>query len=529
MNYYIFRNFTCERLFENLSPTYGDYGDVFKFEDNYNNYIWFYHPPLKTNIEEIVNEINDYTDKLEIILSKIHKSKTLILFQLDINLFFKYFESDYRLENSLNLYNQKCIELGNQNRNIKVISLSNFTKNYTITELIDWKYYYISQMYINPKLSKNFQSWFGNKLNAINSKRKKCIVLDLDNTLWGGVLGEDGINGVQLGNTYPGLAYQEFQQNLLNASKHGIILAVCSKNNEADVFEFWSINANNKLKVNNFSSLRINWNSKVDNIQEIANELNIGLDSIVFIDDNPIEREAVKTYLPDVCVPDFPQHPYLLQEFFENFYNTYFNTYVITEEDSNKTKQYLENNLRENDKKSFSNFDEYLEKLNIEINIQTPNETNLARIAQLTQKTNQFNLTTNRYTESDIGVLIKNNSQIKCALVKDKFGDNGITILSIITFAEPSVAKVDTFLLSCRILGRGIEIAYFKYILNMLLESGIKRIEATYKPTLKNKQVENFYNQFGFQLLTEMENGQKNYYLENPAKFEIKDYYKITE
>ncbi len=529
MSYYIFRNFTLERLFDNLSPIYSDYGDIFSFTNEYDNYIWFYHPPIKTTVDELLNEINDYSHKLEYIVSKIEKSKLLIIFQLDFNLFFRFFESDYRLEDSINLYNQKCRQLTIENKNVKTISFSNFISKYPKDEIVDWKYYYISQMYINPKLTKDFQQWFNLKLETINSKRKKCIVLDLDNTLWGGILGEDGINGVQIGQTYPGNAFLEFQQNLLNASRNGVILAICSKNNEEDVLELWQKNEAIILKQENISAWRINWESKVQNIQEIADELNIGLDSMIFIDDNPVEREAMKAFLPQVSVPDFPNQPYLLQDFFNTVYNTYFQAYSITLEDTQKTQQYLDNTQRIVAKKTFESIDQYLESLEIEIKIQTINDSNLTRIAQLTQKTNQFNLTTKRYTESEIFNFASNNSDVQCAAVKDKFGDNGITILSIITFPENDTAIIDTFLLSCRILGRGIEITYLKYILNKLILRGTKKIIAKYIPTLKNKQVEHFYEQFGFQLSNESNNEYKVYEIINPKMYEIKNYYNISQ
>lgn len=524
MSYYIFRNFTSERLFDNLSPTYSDYGDVFNFKDNYDNYIWFYHPPIKTNIQEIVNEINDYSHKLDFIISKISSSKTIILFQLNINLFFNFYISDNRIEESITTFNQKCKELSFLNQNIKIISIGNFIKNYAISEIIDWKYYYISQMYINPKLSKPFQAWF---LNSINLNRKKCLVLDLDNTLWGGVLGEDGINGIQIGNSYPGIAFLEFQQNLLNASKHGIILAICSKNNETDVNDVWQNNPNIILTKENFAAWRINWNSKVENIKEIANELNIGLDSIVFIDDNPVEREAVKSFLPDVTVPDFPIQPYLLFDFFRLIYDKYFQIYSLTNEDKSKTKQYLENTQRNIEQNKYETIDQYLESLQIEIDVQGSNENNISRISQLTQKTNQFNLTTQRYTEGDIRRLISEKAKINCANVKDKFGDNGITILSIITFEDHKTAIIDSFLLSCRILGRGIEIEYFKYILNSLINNGFEKIKANYLPTLKNKQVQEFYIQFGFKSTETLNDGQIKYELNNPSLFELKGFYKF--
>lgn len=172
---------------------------------------------------------------------------------------------------------------------------------------------------------------------------KKCLVLDLDNTLWGGVLGEDGVEGIQLGNIYPGLAFYDFQKGLLELYKSGVILAVCSKNNESDVLECWTKHPSILINKKHLSSYRINWVDKPTNIRAIADELNIGLDSIVFIDDNPVERERVKFELPMVSVPDFPEQPYLLPDFLKSVHFQYFQIYQLTDEDQKKTEQYKTN------------------------------------------------------------------------------------------------------------------------------------------------------------------------------------------
>jgi FkbH-like protein len=182
---------------------------------------------------------------------------------------------------------------------------------------LDWKYYYISQSLITPKLNASFNEWFERKLAAIQGKRKKCLVLDLDNTLWGGILGEDGIEGIKISDTYPGLAFRDFQESILEAANNGVILAVCSKNNEEDVLDVWEKHPYLILRQKHISAYRINWQDKATNIQELADELNIGLDSMVFIDDNPAERTRVQQTIPEVVVPDFPEHPHQMSAFFK--------------------------------------------------------------------------------------------------------------------------------------------------------------------------------------------------------------------
>lgn len=519
--YYIFRNFTLESYFSNLDASFSGYGDILNFPKNHDYYIWFYHPPYKTNQSQLVDEINDYSIKLSLLADNINKSSTFVIIQLSARLLF-YFteESRWAIEEAVYQFNKITHELSKKYSNIKILSLDGFINLYTPEELINWKYYYLSQMIFSPSLSSEFQKWFGLRLDAINNIRKKCLVLDLDNTLWGGVLGEDGVNGIRVGNTYPGSAFRDFQLDLLEASKHGVILTICSKNNEADVLEAWEKNPYLVLKKEHFSAWRINWKEKYINIQEIATELNIGLDSVVFIDDNPVERDMVKNYLPEVVVPDFPKHPYFIHDFFQQTYNTYLYAYKLTSEDSKKTKQYIENRERSKIKQQFASMEDYWKSLEMILSIEPLSDVNVARIAQMTQKTNQFNLTTKRYSETDI-TSFKNKGLVYCLSVKDKFGDNGITALCIVT-VDSQVATIDSYLLSCRILGRGVEKVFISSILNILYSRKIHTVRASYIKTAKNSQVANFYDQLGFSVdpLSKGDDNEKKYILEmsNPLK-----------
>jgi FkbH-like protein len=410
-----------------------------------------------------------------------------------------------------------------QYANLKVIDFHEFTSRYTARDLFDWKFYFISQMGLNPALHKDFKAWFDSKMESIALKRKKCLVLDLDNTLWGGVLGEDGIDGIQIGGDYPGKAFLYFQEALLELSKSGVILTICSKNNEQEVLEVWNKNPFLILKKENFATYRINWKDKATNIKELAEELNIGLDSFVFVDDNTTERELVKQLLPMVEVPDFPEQPYELPAFFQKLVNKYFKVYSITDEDKKKTQQYKANASRAQEQRSFGDFKEFLKSLNIQITIEEANEFNIQRIAQMTQKTNQFNLTTRRYTDADVRLFMKEGWKIWCLSVADKFGDNGITGCIMV-----NENQIDTLLLSCRILGKGIEFAFVKKVLALLKDIGISELTATFIPTAKNAQVASFYDKCGFELGTEKE-GVKYYSLSlSDANLAIEDYYHIT-
>jgi FkbH-like protein len=502
MTHFIFRNTTIEPLFKFKDIEFSGYDDISNINLDSEMFHWFYLLPYQQDKKIQVNQIEFFYQNIEIIYNQIPDTKYFCIFTL-FNPYMSTIETgDFSVSNAINEFNQKIIKFSETRNNVKIINLSNFVHKNQNIEIIDWKYYFISKMIINPRLSKSFNSWFQLQLNAIMLKRKKCLVLDLDNTLWGGILGEDGIDGIKIGGDYPGNAFTEFQKSIIELKNSGVILSVCSKNNESDVIEAWKENPNLIIKKSDISSYRINWKNKAENIREIAEELNIGLDSMVFIDDNPTERELVKQILPDVATPDFPLNPYELPIFTTKLVNDFFQVYNITEEDLNKTKQYKSNADRAVFKKSFIDFNQYLRSLEISILVEPASTFSISRIAQMTQKTNQFNLTTYRYSEGDIKEFVNNNDWVFTIDVKDKFGDNGITGLIIIELVDLNhTAKINTLLLSCRVLGKGIEVVFIKYILNKLKELGIKKVYANYIPTTKNSQVKDFYDKIGFENL----------------------------
>ena len=358
-------------------------------------------------------------------------------------------------------------------------------------------------------------------------RRKKCLVLDLDNTLWGGILGEDGVDGIQIGGDYPGKAYSYWQRALLQLSRMGVILAVCSKNNEADVLEAWEKNPHMVLRREHFSATRINWQDKATNISDIAAELNIGLDSMVFLDDNPAERELVKQMLPQVEVPDFPAKPYLLMPFFKQLVDKYFRIYSVTKEDLAKTEQYRSNALRRAEQSRFADLDQFLYSLDMQLDIAPADEHNLPRIAQMTQKTNQFNLTTRRYTEADVQQRLDQGWHVYCVGVSDRFGDNGITGAIFLQPVSDEEVNIDSLLLSCRILGKGIEDAFVKTVLNLMRLDGYRKLSADYIPTAKNGQTADFYDRLGMTCVSEDKQGVKHYVMPLKGVFEINNCYNI--
>ncbi len=519
---YVFRNNTVERFFSK-EYVFSGYDDISVIPTDFEYYVWWYQVPIKYERQVLAEEIKGYIQKFSFVLQQIVSDKMLVALTMEIFYDTPFTDDDFLLAKAVSDYNATLFEAERLYANLKVVDLSDFTCQYPISELMDWKFYLISQMGMNPKLSKPFQAWWNHKLDSIALKRKKCLVLDLDNTLWGGVLGEEGIDRIQIGGDYPGKAFLYWQEALRQLTKIGVILAICSKNNEQDVWDVWDKNPFIVLKKDDFSAYRINWTNKATNIKELAEELNIGLDSIVFVDDNPTERELVKQMLPMVSVPDFPEHPYMLLEFFKQLVNDYFKVYSITEEDRQKTEQYKAAASRLKSQKSFTDFDEFLESLDIQIIIEAANEFNIQRIAQMTQKTNQFNLTTKRYTDADIRNFMTNGWKIWCISVSDKFGNSGITGCVMV-----NGNKIDTFLLSCRILGKGIETAFAKTLFKILTSEGMAELKAQYIPTTKNMQVKDFYDRMGFACVVEDEYGNKEYVLDLLSMdFSVKKYYHI--
>ena len=320
---------------------------------------------------------------------------------------------------------------------------------------------------------------------------KKCIVLDLDNTLWGGIVGEDGFNGIKLGPEPPGNAFMEFQRVLLSLHQRGIILAINSKNNYEDAIKVIKEHPYMILKEEHFAAMRINWKDKVTNMKELVQEINIGSDSIVFIDDDPVNREFVKSIFPEILVVDISNDPSSYVSIIENIID--FSVLKITEEDKNRGKMYFKQKIINELEESTPDLQTFLSQLDLKITIKEVDKFSLPRVSQLILKTNQFNLTTKRYQELDIEKMIHDpNFIVGCVQVEDKFGDNGITGVFIIKKENDEEWIIDTFLMSCRIMGRGIEKGIIAHIINKAKENSVEKINADFIPTHKTNQLKIF-------------------------------------
>ena len=363
---------------------------------------------------------------------------------------------------------------------------------------LDYKMYYLGDIKLNmqciPELCDEYIAY----IRPLMSLAKKCIVLDLDNTLWGGIIGEDGIEGIKLGPTPEGRPYMELQQYLLSLFNRGIILAINSKNNYDDAMEVFRKHPHMALKEDNFAVMRINWNDKAANMKEIAEELNIGIDSFVFIDDDKANRQMIKEAFPEINVVEMPEDPSLYLKAIMDLND--FNTFQITEEDRKRGHMYAEQRKRSEFQKSSANVGEFLKSLNMAVTAEKANKLNIPRISQLTQKTNQFNMTARRYTEGDIKRFSEDkNFLVFSAKVEDKFGDNGITGAAIVKKGKDAWS-IGTFLLSCRIIGRKVEETLLAYIAREAKKAGARKIKAEFIPTKKNSVAKDFYKNIGFNL-----------------------------
>ena len=333
---------------------------------------------------------------------------------------------------------------------------------------------------------------------AVKGQFKKCLILDLDNTVWGGVIGDDGLEGIQLGHGLGiGKAFTEFQMWVKKLKQRGVIICIASKNSEETAKEPFEKHPDMVLKLEDIAVFQANWETKVDNIRTIQGILNIGFDSMVFLDDNPFERNIVRENIPGITVPELPEDP---ADYLEYLYSlNLFETASYSSMDKDRTKQYQVEAQRVSLSKTFTNEADFLKSLNMESAVGGFTKFNIPRIAQLSQRSNQFNLRTVRYTDADIEALANDPAVIDLSFtLEDKFGDNGLVAVVIMKALDEETLFVDTWFMSCRVLKRGME----NFTLNTMVEkaknAGYKTIIGEYLPTLKNKMVENHYANLGF-------------------------------
>ncbi len=368
----------------------------------------------------------------------------------------------------------------------------------------DPKLYYVAKMPISLAALPAAAKLVVDVVRSLQGAVKKCLVLDLDNTLWGGVIGDDGLSGIQIGELGTGHAFSDFQKWLKELKNRGILLTVCSKNNEDTAKEPFEKHPEMVLRLEDFSMFVANWEDKARNIRTIQQALNIGMDSMVFLDDNPFERELVRTMIPEITVPELPEDPALYLQYLRGL--DLFETASYSREDAGRTEQYREKAQRAAFEAAFQSYDDYLEALQMRASAAAFDPFHYPRIAQLTQRSNQFNLRTVRYTEAEIEALAQDDSRIGLYFtLKDKFGDHGLISVVVLEKQPEDTLFISEWLMSCRVLKRGMEEFIVDKILSVAAQQGFRRVVGEYIPTPKNAMVKDLYEQLGF---ARLENGR---------------------
>lgn len=459
-------------------------------------------PSANATKEDVDDLLNKQLDKYKLMWEKLKQIPVKYIFQNNFPLL------PYRtlgnLEvshhagktNFINKFNQTLLASLGEQKNVHLFDLSYIASTWGLTKWYDSSQWYSSKYPYSLEatifVAKKFSLW----LSSFFGKAKKCLVLDLDNTLWGGVIGDDGVQGILLGEDTPaGQAYCQFQSYLRELKNRGVILAICSKNDISNVQEGLN-HPDSLLKIDDFASVQASWGPKTEGIKNIANELNIGLDSLVFVDDNPAERELIRLQLPMVAVAN-------INDDVTNFIPTldelfFFETPHLDKEDINKNFRYQQNKERELFSSQFSSYHDFLKSLKMQAEMGPFTPLYLERITQLFNKTNQFNLTMKRVTSLEVEDWMNSKKHITLySKLQDQFGDNGL-VSAMVGEIDNHQLNISMWVMSCRVFKRDLEFAMFNSLKEICLKQGITSIKGCYTPGPKNHIVKNLYQELGF-------------------------------
>lgn len=373
----------------------------------------------------------------------------------------------------------------------------------------DRRFYFKAKAPYSTALLSNLAARLAVGTRSFGTRYYKALALDCDNTLWGGIVGEDLVGGIKLDpHEYPGNVYWRVQQAISGLEKRGLLLCLCTKNNPADVEEVFRSHQHMVLKEGQIAAKRVNWTDKVTNIEALAAELNLGLDSFIFLEDSPVEAESIRARLPMVKTVQVPanlsDYPAAIEEIERLFLGA-----GTSAESASKTEQYRIRSAVAEAKASFRSHEEYLASLQLEAEIHVDRAAEAPRISELSLKSNQFNLTTRRYSVAEVLALMEaEDTEVISVTIRNKFGDSGLTGILVLRFADKT-ARIDNFLMSCRVLGQGIEFSLWTAVLERC-RARAERIEAEFLPTAKNAQVRDFYDRLGLTLVAD-EGGARRY------------------
>lgn len=477
--------------------------------------------------EEIINQkLNELYNKYEEMWSAINNNYHSIIIQNNFEypnyrlLGNKDISDVHGLSNFINRINNKFYEYAKQNNNFYICDINYVASDFGISKWHNEKSYALYKMPCDIKAMPDIAYNVSNIIKSIYGKNKKAIITDLDNTLWGGVVSEDGLSGIKVGpEVAEGELYLAFQNYLKKLKSQGIILNIVSKNDEdiaLDAIE----KSSGVLKDEDFIIKKINWNPKDDNIVEIIKELNLGSDAFIFIDDNPMEQDIVRSNIKDISVLNASS----IEEFLKVLDKSqFFECTKVSEEDKNKTELYKDNLKRDLEKAKFATYEEYLDSLNMVAYVNSFEEKYYERISQLSNKSNQFNMTTKRYSIEDIKNIAESDDYITLyGRLVDKFGDNGIVSL-VVGKKEANVLNIDLFLMSCRVLKRNLEYVMIDELVKNCVKKNITEIHGYYYKSAKNSMVKDLFKDFGFSLYKENENGDTEWVLKD-----LKNYKKVN-
>ena len=491
--------FNDYRLYDQISFDSTDYdGVILSFKDLINYPIY----DISTkNENKICNDISKIFSTLK---------KKIITFKKPLILFIDFFYSEDSIKASQNFpieqkiisFIRKKIESLFKYQNFFFFNIENLsTEDY----FFDNRLFYVSRCRYTYSCLTRISKIINLTISRIQNVSKKVLVVDCDNTLWGGVIGEDGYSGISIGTDGEGSVYSDFQKSILRFKNEGVILCAASKNNLTDVLEVFKKNKNMILKLNDFSSVKANWNSKTSNIKELASELDLSLESFVFFDDNPMERDQIRKNLPEVSViepdDDISNWPQQMFEFFG------FVKFKLTKEDLLKTSQYKNRLKFVNEKKSNNKTElDFLKKINLSGNIIKLEKSNEQRCLQIIHKTNQFNLTTKRYSADQIQLFQKNKkNKIFLIDLKDKYGSHGLISIMMLRL-EDNFIYIDNFAMSCRVLGRHLESWAISKIVEYAKKNKFRYVVGEYNKTKKNMIVKDLYKNLGFKKVQNKKN-----------------------
>jgi len=449
------------------------------------------------HIEKLVTQYVNFSQEL-LIFNTIPLSTNRINQLID-------YKSKALLSSCWKEFNARLLKLSSQFKSLIVVDLEPLMVD--AIGLTDDRMSQYAKMHMTESLLCNYAREISKISRAIVGQSKKCLVLDLDNTLWKGILGDDGSEGIEVAETLVGEAYHNFQSTIKQLADQGVLLTINSKNDQENVINVLQNHPQMVLREADFVKICANWFPKHENIQFIAQSLNLNLDSFVFVDDSDFERNLLRSKVPSVTVLELEDDP-------ATFTSTllrdgWFNTLKITKEDYSRNLKYKSEVERKDFLSKFDSIEDYLQELQLKVSLFTPQRVDIARISQLTLRTNQFNMTTKRYQEAEIGHLLANPlTTIVGIYAQDRFGDNGIVGCVFIQQSNnQNELYIDNFLLSCRVFSRGIETIALEHILQQAKKAGINRVYAEYCPTTKNQKVRDFYKQHGFAIFAETERG----------------------